>query len=69
VTGYVEVKCGRDGKRVYEHRLVMEQKLGRTLRPGEVVHHIDADRANNDPDNLMVFASNGEHLRYELAAV
>lgn len=48
---------------VREHRLVMEKKLGRRLLPGEVVHHIDGDTANNAPENLELFASNGEHLR------
>lgn len=47
---------------VATHRLVMEQKLGRYLLPTEVVDHIDADTTNNAPDNLRVFASNGEHL-------
>lgn len=51
----------KDG-RVREHRLVMEQVLGRYLLPTEVVDHIDGQRANNDPSNLRVFASNREHL-------
>jgi len=51
---------------VREHRLVMEEKLGRYLLPTEVVHHIDAQHDNNHPDNLEVFSSNAEHLRHEL---
>lgn len=47
---------------VRAHRLVMEEKLGRRLEPGEVVHHRDGDRANNVPDNLELFPSNGVHL-------
>jgi hypothetical protein len=47
---------------VREHRLVMERKLGRLLLRSEVVHHKDDDRANNDPDNLEVFATNAAHL-------
>jgi hypothetical protein len=53
--------CDRHGY-VREHRLVMEQKLGRLLLPSEVVHHIDGDKANNHLDNLEVFGSNGHHL-------
>lgn len=40
------------GKPVYVHRTVMEQKLGRKLKPGELVHHKDENKLNNDPDNL-----------------
>ena len=53
-------------KRVAEHRLVMEKKLGRYLDPKEVVHHLDHNRENNAPDNLMLFSSNGKHLHHEL---
>jgi len=48
---------------VCEHRLVVEHMRGRPLLRTEVVHHIDGDRQNNDPRNLEVFQSNGQHLR------
>jgi uncharacterized protein (DUF1330 family) len=51
---------------VAEHRLVMEQKLGRYLERGEVVHHIDGNRENNSEQNLMVFQTNAVHLKHEL---
>lgn len=47
---------------VREHRLIAEQKLGRYLTPTEVVHHVDDDPANNAPENLVVYETNGEHL-------
>jgi hypothetical protein len=52
-----------DGKKVDVHRLVAEQKLGRKLRPGEVVHHIDGNKLNNDPSNLQVMTAR-QHLRF-----
>lgn len=60
--------CGPDtypkdhGK--HEHRKVAEQILGRKLRPGEVVHHKDGDKHNNDPSNLMIFSSQAEHRKW-----
>ena len=48
----------------HEHRRVAEQILGRSLKPGEVVHHIDGNKRNNDPSNLHVFASQSEHASY-----
>ncbi len=54
------------GKRVAEHRLVMESKIGRYLHRTEVVHHIDGNPLNNHPDNLEIFESNAKHLQSEL---
>lgn len=33
----------------------MERILGRPLREGENVHHIDGDKANNEPSNLELW--------------
>lgn len=48
---------------VHEHRLVAERVLGRALRPGEVVHHIDEDKQNREPENLAVFPDQATHAR------
>lgn len=46
---------------VYEHRLVMEQILGRYLEPGEQVHHQDENKRNNSPENLKLCSTQKEH--------
>ena len=71
--GYVYVRAPKDHPYatkhhhwIREHRLVMEQHLGRYLLPTEVVHHINGNRQDNRIENLGLFQSNGEHLAHTL---
>ncbi len=64
--GYVRVglsKHENNGKKGYikEHRLVMENHLGRKLKSNEVVHHINGKRDDNKIENLELF-NQGKHI-------
>jgi hypothetical protein len=49
---------------VREHILVASEAMGRPLRPGEVVHHINENMQDNRRENLLVFKNNGYHLAH-----
>lgn len=56
---YHEFRKTIDGRRIYAHRYVAEQCLGRKLDKLEHVHHVDRNEANNDPSNLLVLSEAG----------
>jgi hypothetical protein len=53
---------GSHSTREYEHRRVVEDFLGRSLKKNEVIHHKDGDRLNNDISNLVLMTKR-EHAR------
>jgi hypothetical protein len=53
--GHLNAK--NDRGRMFEHTFVMSQHLGRALRHGETVHHINGIRNDNRIENLELWSS------------
>lgn len=49
---------------VLEHRLIMEEYIGRFLRKDEDIHHINKNRQDNRIENLRLM-THGEHMILE----
>lgn len=51
------------------HVLVAEKKLGRELVKDECVHHLDENKHNNLPENLIVFKTRADHVRFHKSGI
>ena len=48
-----------------DYRKIDEKKIGRKLKKGEIVHHLDGDFTNDDPDNLYICENQSKHMLLE----
>lgn len=61
-SGYKMIQI--NGKRIYIHRYVMEQHLGRKLDTREHVHHVDGNTYNNELSNLQLILASDHAVRH-----
>ncbi len=63
-SGYVRVlvKIGGKYKYLREHRMIVEEDLGRNIEKGHYVHHIDENKTNNALENLFL-TTHGVHMK------
>ena len=46
----------------YEHRFIVEKSLKRPLKSTEIIHHLDYNKRNNIPTNLVVCPNDAYHF-------
>jgi hypothetical protein len=62
--GYYQIKINHY-KWALEHRLLVENYIGRRLKSSEVIHHIDSNKLNNELKNLYIFTNRILHNAFE----
>lgn len=57
--GYYQISSGANQGKLL-HRLIYEECYG-TIPEGFCIHHIDGDKENNSPGNLMLLSKSNHH--------
>lgn len=62
INNYIAYYDTEKAKHLYEHNLMSEIHNEHVLTNTEVVHHLDLNRANNNPENL-IYLENSQHSK------
>ena len=68
--GYIYKRCMKDHPNIskdgyiMEHRLVVEENIGRYVKKGEQIHHVNEKKDDNRIENLMLFPSAKRHTEF-----
>lgn len=61
ITSFGYVAIANNGKKKQEHVLIVESLIGKNLKAGCEVHHVDGNKNNNTNSNLVVCPSKAYH--------
>jgi hypothetical protein len=65
------LRYGNDGYvyvgKIPQHRLVVEEYIGRKLTKEERIHHLNEIKSDNRIENLMLFPNDKEHIKFHNA--
>lgn len=64
--GYINIHTGSPKKYRKEHLIVVEEFIGRSLLPHEIVHHIDGNKQNNKISNLCLLKDAQQHRQVHI---
>lgn len=67
--GYRMIYVPGKTNRVYEHRYNAEKKLGRSLTKKEMVHHMNGNKLDNSPNNLVVITKSDHNILHKVDEV
>lgn len=64
-SGYIYIWDKKRKRHNYEHRMVMEEFIGRELTTTETIHHKNGNKQDNRIENLVLCSTMADHSKAE----